>query len=333
MKVDLSREPEELFIRDEILEDWDRAIAQSKQDAASRKKKRRLGQWITFVLITVLVATGTIIYKSYRDSFTIVPQAVLTYNKDACEPFVNAGLKCEVKQVTNSSIPLHGLIKQSIAAETEVKKDSSVELRYSLGLDNLISPEILNRTVEELQEDLAPYNITVLVTGVVDRNDMAEGRIAEANITKGSLVSNGSVIEVKTATGIVTIPDWTGETQDTVTSDATNFGIIVEFEEVESDELPGTVIKQDKKGELSNSEIVTVTIAGKKIVDEDAVIPDVIGLTEVDAQSLLALEGFTSIDIVKNPDAKKHEIVEKITPNVGEETPNTTIITLTLGGE
>lgn len=302
------------------------------QEAPVRDKKKRTAWIVALLVILALVATGGILYKNYRDSFTVVPQAPQSFSDSACKVFEEASLGCVAKQVTHETQPIDALINQSINAGTEVKKDTPVTLTYSIGKDNYVVQEVLKRTVEDVQEDASPYNIKVVVVEEVDGSDLAKGRIVESTHVMGDTMKNGETIEVKISTGLIEVPDWTGKSRETVETEATNLGITVSIVEEESDETVGTVIKQDKTGKIQNSENITVTVAKKKAEDiVEVSIPDIIGKSEIEAQSLLAVEGFSNINIKRDAESESHDKVISVTPEVGEKAKNDTEITITLG--
>lgn len=237
----------------------------------------------------------------------------------ACETFENAGLSCVVEVEVSDDSPRGELLNQSVASGQEVEPGTEVELTYANGPSSAEFPNLRNDTLEEAEETL--YNMNVVVSEIeeVDDSGLESGRVVETSIEPGETVENGSEVTLQVSSGTVTIPDWTGESRDLVAAEADDLGLEVEFLEEESDEAPGIVIDQNPEAGEENTSTVTVTVS--QATEEELIeVPNVIGMSDDEANSALASAGFTQITVVPvtNSEVSESEVTQVI-PGVEQE--------------
>jgi len=128
---------------------------------------------------------------------------------------------------------------------------------------------------------------------------------------------------------LVAVPNVVGQTEDEARAalEAEGFTVSTEFEE-NPDFEDGEVSAQDPAaGEEaeSGSEVTLTVSSGEQRVE----IPDVVGLSEADARSVLGDEGFRDIrpELVFDPEVEAGEVVAQ-NPEAGEEAPLSATITL-----
>lgn len=237
-----------------------------------------------------------------------------------CEPF--SSLTCSVDWQTSEDIPNGQLISQSLAAGSSVSEQTPISLTYSKGQENPIIPEsIVGLTEQDARETL--YALGLKVQQIVKVDDSGKSANTVVSVKPDSLgekVANGSGITLYVATGSLEIPDWTGKTKEFVQAEAEKMNINVVFKEEESESPLGTVISQGSQGqEVNEGDAVEVVIA-KAFSEEQVEIPDVLSMTEQEAQSTLASEGFRQIVTlnVKNNEVTSKQVTQ-ITPSVGEK--------------
>lgn len=237
-----------------------------------------------------------------------------------CEPF--SSLTCSVEWKTSEDIPNGQLISQSLAAGSSVSEQTPISLTYSKGQENPVIPEsIVGLTEQDARETL--YALGLKVQQIVKVDDSGKSANTVVSVKPDSLgekVANGSGITLYVATGSLEIPDWTGKTKEFVQAEAEKMNINVVFKEEESESPLGTVISQSPQGqEVNEGDAVEVVIA-KAFSEEQVEIPDVLSMTEQEAQSTLASEGFRQIVTlnVKNNEVTSKQVTQ-ITPSVGEK--------------
>ncbi|MCO8126093.1 Stk1 family PASTA domain-containing Ser/Thr kinase [Acidimicrobiia bacterium EGI L10123] len=128
---------------------------------------------------------------------------------------------------------------------------------------------------------------------------------------------------------LVAVPNVVGQTEDEAraTLEAEGFTVSTEFEE-NPDFEDGEVSAQDPEAGTeaeSGSEVTLTVSSGEQRVE----IPDVVGLSEADARSVLGDEGFRDIrpELVFDPEVEAGEVVAQ-NPEAGEEAPLSATITL-----
>lgn len=320
---------------DEVLSDTEESELVDKKplhvnDGVKKGSKVRKRVVATAAGIGILGGLSVVSYFGYhwyqdRDNVE-VPSAVsyVEYGTDSsdtvlCADFVKASLRCEVNWTTNENADRGSLLEQSVIQGESVDPNTKVVLTYSSGPAESEFPNLTGQDLEDSKELLYEMGITVSETSEVEGDGIPSGRIVSSSIDPGAVVENGSDVNLKISDGAIEIPDWSGKSRDFVEADAQNYGLTVEFvEEASEDEAPGVVLSQSPAaGEVVEDGNVTVNIAKAPEVEEVNV-PDVLGMGTEEAQSRLAVEGFTNIKIVLvNSSTVDSPQVTEIVPGVG----------------
>lgn len=303
-----------------------------------KKKQKNIKGLIAVVSIIVLALIGVGTYfgitnhnkevaaQKAEANKVVVPTAdtLIEYNEDAdsaCVPFTKAGLTCTITWTYNDSKAKGTLLQQSITANTKVDKKTKVVLTYSNGKENVTVPNLNGKTLEEAKQELYNNNITIKEVKETTSNGLEEGIVISTDIQPGTALKSADKpsVVVNVSNGKVTVPDWSGKTREYVEADAEKLGIKVSFKEEESDQASGIVISQTPQaGETSATETVNVTIS-KTFESKDLVIPDVIGKTPEEAQSILASTGFRQINTATvQTSAVTSKQVTQVVPGVGQ---------------
>lgn len=294
--------------------------------------RRRRSLWSAIIAtVVLLLAGGGYCYYAWEQSkWTTAPAAPQSQAADTCREFTQAGLACTVTTAYSTGKAPKQLIKQEPAPRTRLRKGSPIVLTYSLGPKTTKLPELRNSTVDDATEQLKPFAITVKTTKLVNDSGVAKGRITATDPTTGTLVKNGSTVNVSVSSGLLTVPNWVGQPKEVVASDATRFGITVAYKEQESDGPAGLVLKQSATGLTVMTDTVQIILSKAKTAALVAV-PQVVKQEPTQAQITVATAGFNKIVVVTkvNPKAKKATVVA-VSPTAGTKVKTDTTITLTV---
>ncbi|MCD7904268.1 MAG: Stk1 family PASTA domain-containing Ser/Thr kinase [Clostridiales bacterium] len=132
-----------------------------------------------------------------------------------------------------------------------------------------------------------------------------EGAASNRKVIFGAIITGVAIIVVITAVIIfltggnsasdVIMPDLINMTQELAEKSAKENGIILEIEQVESEELTGTVVGQsiDAGEKISRGDTVTIQVS---IGNGEIEMPDLVGVTMEEAQAELKALGITNIE-------------------------------------
>lgn len=237
--------------------------------------------------------------------------------RNGCERYESIGLECSITYEVDNEIPRGNLVSQSPEAGEFVELGTTVELVYSSGPESTEFPEVHNESLEHVEEMLWEGGVSVDEVEYVSGSGIPEDRVVSASVESGEDVDNGDTVVVQLSDGTVKIPDWTDETQAKVESKAEELGIDVVFNTEESEKSEGTVLSQSDSGEVHFNDIIEVTVA-VPFESVELEVPDVLGMSEEDAQYALAEEGFRNISTLEVTTGEVDEpTVTQVSPGVG----------------
>ena len=284
----------------------------------NKKKLALIGAGV-FLSLAAVVGAGA--YFTLTSSVPAAAKSISPEDSEqkVCQPFKDSSLDCAVKYEPTDE-PRGSLVSQSHDEGSRIKKGERVELVYSAGPASSTFPNLKNTELEDAKQQLYGMGIDIEKIDIVDTAEVEEGRVLSTSIAPDTPVKNGDSVTLKVASGSLKVPEWVGKTRDEVASEADKLGLEVEYKDEESTKPANTVIAQSpKKGEFSKDKKVTVTVA-KAIEVKDVKVPDVVGKSRKDAQSILASEGFTRINVaVIKSTAVDKETVTQVVPGVGEK--------------
>lgn len=151
-------------------------------------------------------------------------------------------------------------------------------------------PDLSGLTFDEAQRQVGER--FELIQGDEENSPEEQGTVLDQNPSSGGTLTEGSEIELTTASGSNAIPEVDNLTRQNAAQDIREAGFEVEIEERESDEAEsGRVISQNPGAGASEEVGSTVTItvgSGPELV----LVPDIpYGATQSEAQTLLQSEG------------------------------------------
>ncbi len=185
---------------------------------------------------------------------------------------------------------------------------------------DLIVTDIVGLTVEEAEKRMP--EVKIVTTDTVPSTEYEKGKIIEQNPEAGSKVKVESEVSVIVSSGLQTIvmPDLVNETLSSAKATLENLGLEVEAVQMVDEKITlSHVIKTDPaaEAEVKKGDKVTVYISSGS-AELPIIVPDLLGLTEVEARSKLSIVGLRmgkvvpvdsdkpiGIVVTQNPDKEK----------------------------
>lgn len=304
----------------------------AEQKAKKKQRTINIAASTVAVVLAAGVGVGVYTWKNYVMEHSVVtPTAVqtigLTDKVDPCDSFKD--FQCETQWVTDDVKPHGALIDQSVVAGSSVKKGDVIKLTYSKGPENVSVPNIVGLSEDDAREQLYQAGLKVANVTRVDSPNKLGSVVDVVGAKKGDILPNGAEVSLSVANGSVRIPDWAGKSKSFVEAESSNLGIKTVFRDEESDKPVGTVISQSvKDAPVSTGDTIEVVVA-KPFEDKQVEVPDVLGKSGKDAQSLLAEAGFrkiTTVEVQNNAVTKSQ--VTQVVPGKGQKVSVSSDVTL-----
>lgn len=181
-------------------------------------------------------------------------------------------------------------------------------------------PDLSGLTLEEARGDQAGQRFDI-TQGGEENSPEARGTILDQDPASGETLTEGSEIQVTTASGSNSVPEVVDLTQENATQDVQDAGFEVQVEARESDEADSGRVLSQNPGGGSNEEVgsaITVTVgSGPGLVS----VPDIpVGSTQTDGTSILQNAGLSLGNVTEMASSTVAEggVIDQ-SPNPGEE--------------
>lgn len=307
------------------------------EQSTEAQPKRKAKRIILVTLLLALLGAGT--YGGWYwwgnigpGSFVVVPSHVAgVTEEEALARFVGLALNPEVIEAHNDLVPAGQVISAEPSSGERIKKDSTVELTVSLGIEVFKVPAGITETsVQKATKKLKDVGFANVKELRVYDTKVKKGRVMESSVKEGATLPYNTEITLTVSNGPepITIPQVVGKTADDAKELAETFELKLTSKNEFSDDIPkGQIISQKptqgSAGHRGDSLSIVVS-KGPELVK----VPDVTGKTIEEAKSTLTGLGFKVKEnlyfdgffgMVRFQDIK-----------AGEEVPKGTTISLTV---
>jgi beta-lactam-binding protein with PASTA domain/predicted Ser/Thr protein kinase len=192
--------------------------------------------------VTIVVSTGV--------AKTTVPDLLGMSYEDAVDALATAGLKA--KRVERfSDKPAGTVISQDPKPETQVVEGSTVDVRVSKGEELATVPDVLFQDQASAEAELKAAGFKVSVTEAPS-DDVEAGLVSEQAPDPGAEASKGSTVGIVVSTGpdSTTVPDVTGQDEESATTTLEDQGFKVKVTEQDTTDptQDGIVLDQNPSG-------------------------------------------------------------------------------------
>ena len=192
-----------------------------------------------------------------------VPNVVGSTQAAATTAITGAGLTVgTTTQASSSSVAAGNVISQSPAAGASVASGSAVNLTISTGPAQVQVPNVVGATQAAATTTITGAGLTVGSVAMQASNTVAAGSVISQSPTAGTMVANGSAVNltVSSGPGTVAVPDVVGHTQADATTAITAAGLIV-----------GTVTQASSASVAKGSVISSAPAAGTQVAPGSSV--------------------------------------------------------------
>jgi eukaryotic-like serine/threonine-protein kinase len=244
---------------------------------------------------------------------------------------INQGFKVERDGVT-SSVPKDRVLREDPQPGTKSKKGSTITLTVSDGPGTAIVPDVTNLPESQAKKALKESGFKTTVQDEAS-DSIEKGRATRTSPSGGQQIERGTLVTVFISSGPakVTVPNVTGQNEASATSELSNVGLKADVTEEESDQDPGTVIRQSPSSGSKVDKGATVTIVVAKAPTKVDV-PGVIGQTQGAASSALSAAGLTVVTDTQNVTNQSQDgIVVDQNPAEGAKVKKGSKVTIVVG--
>lgn len=272
-------EPEEA----QPVKEWRRAPASQETAAVQQKQKamqepeeqdegqsarswKRVLTWgFGIMLFLALAVSGSLYGFTLLSAPDVTTPAVEKLSlEEARQKLQAVGLKPVIQEQFDANVEAGYVIKQTPAANMEVKKNSEVQLIISQGKQKAGLPNFVGKNIADLDDQLRAYK--KVRTDEEENEGQPVGTVLRQTPEAGAQVVPGEtelVLVVSKGEGKVVMPNLIGLTEEEMKTKMDRLGLKVEPESKSSYQPKGTVIDQSYRpdSELKKGAWVRVTVS------------------------------------------------------------------------
>lgn len=275
------------------------SVSGTAAEGSERPRRRRLWAWVVAaVLLLAAIGGGTWWYLQVGPgAYTTVPTVAELTEDEAVAALTAAGLGNDVVEAFDDEVPAGSVVSADPADGERVRKDGTVELTISRGVDLVAVPEGIVGVQQADAE--AALEAADLVAEYVEGDHWDDaaglGQVLSAVAADGSpleagaQVKRGSAVLLTISDGPrpVTVVNVVGASVDEATTQLESLGLKVVGEEAFSDTVAaGDVISQVPAGGSEGRRMDTVTLQVSK-GPETVAMPDLVGKQYAEAAATL----------------------------------------------
>ena len=298
---------------------------------APPEQPRRRNRWIWALLALAVVGVAVFAFLALRSPKQVAVPVVVGQTLDSARAKLDqAGLQVDIRRRADRA-PRDIVFDQAPNAGSKVDDGSNVAVFVSNGPGTVKVPDVLGLTEADAKRRVQNGGMKPKVqresspkipAGIVIRTDPSAGRPVDRQSEVTLFVSTGPQQ--------VVVPDVTGQSQSDAVAALKQKGLYAVFQEKDSTEPQGTVISQSpgagqKIGQGSN---ITLFVSNGKLKD----VPDVTGLSQVDAETQLAGAGFKPTVRQRSTNQQSEDgLVLSQSPGGGAKRKEGSTVTVTIG--
>ncbi len=196
-------------------------------------------------------------------------------------------------------------------------------------------PDLEGQSQDQARAALEALGFTVAGTVTPENHaTIAKDLVTRTEPGKGQTVSTDTPVQLFVSSGQVTLPDLVGRSQAEAETELSNLNLNIRVEKEESDEEPGTVIRQEPvAGNVAQRSSVTIFVAEARQV-ETTNVPNVVGMNAAQAQETLNQNALNPVVRFEPSDEPLNNVIRQ-EPEAGSEVNegSDVIIVVSLGPE
>ncbi len=304
-------------------------------EASRKRRRRRIWLWVALA-VALLAGAGAAAYFLTRPAQVVVPPVVGEQFDVAKTQLLNKGFQVH-ELTTTSNHPPNSVFAQNPVGGAKADKSSTVTLTVSTGPGNTSVPAVEGQPLAAAQRAIQQAHLKVGQVQQQSSTQVTSGDVISTSPTAGQTVPRNTSVEIFVSSGkpLVTVPDVTGQSQDSARSALQAAGFQVTTSTKPSSATAGNVISQDPAGGTdaasgSTVSLVIATTPTNTTTTANVPVPSVKGDKPGQATSALQSAGFKVNQTTKNvTDQSKDGIVVSQSPS-GSAAKGATV-TITVG--
>ena len=285
------------------------------------------------LLLVVLKLTGAIGGDKGNDEVPVPDLAGMTY-EEAEAKLKELGLViAKGEDISSADIEQGRVVSQMPVKDTNVKKGKTITVRLSSGPGEIEVPDLTNMTFDEAKAALEALGLKIINGGDTFSETMEKGKIANQSPKALEMAKNGEAVTVYISAGPEEkdglVPNLVGSAytgRDAMDAILAEFDFVLgDVTEEESDETPGTIIRQDPIGgsTAEKGSYINIVIAKAR---STVTVPSLISYTVDEARTLLANLGLAiEVNYVDSATGVPGQIIGQSPTGGTEVAPGTTI--------
>jgi serine/threonine-protein kinase len=257
---------------------------------------------------------------------------VLLLQRDLAKlKITQAGLSPQIVEGTSDTVPPGQIATEVPASGTKIGKGSTVTLTVSTGKPKVPVPNVVGQDSNSAVAALAGAGLQWKIRQVYSNTQ--EGTVTGQQPHAGDSVIKGSVVHINVSRGAkpVPIPDVTGQPYANAKSMLEGLGFQVGRIEIQSDMAQGVVVAETPPAGTNVPRGAKITLSVSK-GPATTQVPDVTGMTQSTAESLLTGAGLTP-SVVYDPvtDPAQDGIVQSTDPAPGSDAKSGDVVIIHVG--
>ena len=235
--------------------------------------------------VSIVVSSGEVLFA--------VPNVVGSDRATAESALKSAGFKVEVADQYSDTIEKDKVISQSETAGTNIKKNSTVLIVVSKGMQTVTVPNVVGKDSSSAQKAMTDAGLSVSIQEQAS-DTVAAGKVISQSTAAGSSVKPGTPVTLIVSSGMpkVTVPNVVGSDRATAEKALSDNGLTSSVSEQYSDTVAaGIVMSQTVAAGSSVNKGSRVEIVVSR-GPENAGVPNVVGSDISSARSALEAAGF-----------------------------------------
>jgi len=295
--------------------------------------------WPWLLALGLIIAGGIggwFLYTKIQDQLNsnkpvAVPDVLLLQRDLAKLKITQAGLSPQIVQGTSDTVPPGQIATEVPPSGTKIGKGSTVTLTVSTGKPKVQVPNVVGQDITAALTALAGEGLQPKIRRIFSNSQ--PDTVTAQQPHAGDSVIKGTVVHINVSRGAkpVPVPDVTGQPYANAKSMLEGQGFQVGRTEIQSDMAQGVVVAETPAAGTSVPRGTKITLSVSK-GPATTQVPDVTGMTQSTAESLLTGAGLTP-SVVYDPvtDPAQDGIVQSTDPAPGSDAKSGDVVIIHVG--
>lgn len=303
-----------------------------RMDDDSEKKSRKKTVGIVVGLIAGIIAIAAVAMALLGGGEAKVPNVVGQTQDSAVQAIEAAGYVVgDVTEEYSADVVAGRVCKQDPEADSALEKGGKVNIVISKGVEKGSIPDLSGMTAEQAEKAIKDAGYTPQYAG----NEVSEAdadTVSKQDPAAGKEADKGTTVKYWISTGPedIEVPNVVGYDQASAKStlEKAGFTVSVATGSYSDEYAEGEVMSQTPNGgKLGKGETVTITVSKGQDPDKKAInIPNVVGMTQSQAQSALAEAGFRyNVSETSSNSVEKGTVISQSQTGTGKKGDTITI--------